>query len=128
MLRGAYVIEEADGDPKAVVIATGSEVHVALEAKKQLGDKGKGIRVVSAPCWDVFEREDDAYKASVLPAGVPRCTFEVGITQPWRAVTGDDGLTIGHDGFGFSAPAKVIAKELGFDAEGVAKRLRAWLS
>jgi transketolase len=59
---------------------------------------------------------------------VPKCSLEVGITQPWRGIVGDGGLTIGHDGFGYSAPAKVIQKELGLDPESVAKRIRAWLS
>jgi transketolase len=128
MLRGAYVLNDADGPLKAVVVATGSEVHVAVAAKALLGEQGKGLRVVSAPCWDAFERQDAAYRATVLPAGIPRCTFEVGITLPWRAVAGEDGLCIGHDGFGMSAPAGEIQKAIGHDPESVAARIAAWLS
>ena len=127
MLKGAYVIDEADGKPSAVVIATGSEVSVAVEAKKQLGDRGKTIRIVSMPSVDVFLRQDDAYRASVLPKGVRRCSVEVGITFPWRALVGDDGLTIGHDGFGFSAPAEVIQEKIGLTPKKVAERIGAWL-
>lgn len=127
MLKGAYVIDEADGKPSAVIIATGSEVSVAVEAKKQLGDRGKTVRVVSMPSVDVFLRQDEAYRASILPAGVPRCSIEVGITFPWRSFVGDDGLTIGHDGFGFSAPAKVIQEQIGLTPEKVAERIGGWL-
>jgi transketolase len=127
VLRGAYVLDDADGAPTHVVIATGSEVHVAVAAKAKLGDAGRGVRVVSAPCWDAFERQDAAYKATVLPPGVPRCSFELGITQPWRGVVGDGGLTIGHDDFGHSAPWEVIQEKLGFTADAVAARLAAWM-
>ena len=127
MLRGAYILDDSKGDPTAVIIATGSEVHVAVEAKKLLGAAGESVRVVSAPCWDQFEREDDSYKNSVLPAGVKRCSTELGITQPWRGVVGEAGLTIGHDDFGFSAPAKAIADKLRVTPDAVAERIGAWL-
>lgn len=128
ILRGAYVLDDAEGDPAAVIIATGSEVHIAVQAKAELGDAGRRLRIVSAPCLDAFERESDDYRASVLPPGVPRASFEIGITQPWRGVVGDGGLTIGHDGFGFSAPDNVIQEKLGFTPAAVAKRIQAWLA
>ena len=127
ILKGAYVISEATAAPSAVVVATGSEVHIALEAKKLLGERGASLRVVSAPCWDAFERQDEAYRSSLLPPGVPRCSVELGITQPWRGVVGDGGLCIGHDGFGVSAPYEVIQSKLGFTAEAVSERIGAWL-
>ena len=128
MLRGAYVLAEASGGaPDAVVIATGSEVELALAARKTLEAAGKKIRVVSAPCWEQFEREDAAYRASVLPEGVKRAVIELGRTPAWRGVAGDDGLVLGHDGFGLSAPDKDIQKHLGFGPDAIAAKLAAWL-
>jgi transketolase len=127
MLKGAYTIAEADGDPAVVIIATGSEVAVAVEAKQLLGDAGTGVRVVSAPCWDAFLRQDDAYRDAVIPKGTRRVAIELGVTWPWRGVVGDDGLVIGHDGFGFSAPWKTIRDELGHSPEKVAERIRSWM-
>jgi transketolase len=129
MLRGAYLVSDAGGGaPEAVVIATGSEVHVALEAKKLLGERGARLRVVSAPCWDAFERQDEVYRQKLLPSGVRRCSIELGITQPWRGVVGDGGLCIGHDEFGASAPWQVIRDKLGFTGQAVADRLARWLA
>jgi transketolase len=127
VLRGAYVLDDATEGCEAVLIATGSEVHVAVEAKQKLGDRGKRLRVVSAPCWQAFERQEVGYRRQVIPTGARRASFELGITGPWRGVVGDDGLTIGLDRFGASAPWKAIQKELGFDADAVAKRLGDWL-
>jgi transketolase len=124
MLRGAYVIADAK-DPTDVVIATGSEVEVAVAAKKILDAEGRRVRVVSAPCWSAFERQDAAYRDAVLPAGVRRTAIEIGVTEPWRGVVGPDGIVIGHDDFGASAPDKVIQKEYGFTPEAVAAKLRA---
>ncbi len=127
MLRGAYVIDEAEGAPEAVIVATGAEVAVAIGAKAVLGERGRGLRIVSAPCWDQFERESVAYRNAILPPGVKRCAVELGITAHWRGVVGLDGLAIGHDGFGYSAPWQAIRDHLGMTPEGVAERLRAWL-
>jgi transketolase len=129
MLRGAYVLSEpAGGKLDAVLVATGSEVSVAYEACKLLAAEGKRIRLVSAPCWSAFERQDAAYRAEVLPPGVPRASFELGVTGPWRGVVGERGLCIGHDGFGMSAPSEVIAEKLGFVPPAVAARIRSWLA
>jgi len=127
MLRGAYVLDDARGMPDAVVIASGSEVHVALDAKHKLGPAGQGVRIVSAPCWQEFERQDEAYRNSVLPRGTPRAVIELGITQPWRGVVGDDGLVIGIDRFGASAPWQAIQKELHLTPEAIAEKLDDWL-
>jgi transketolase len=126
MLKGAYVLAEAEGGkPTLVVIATGSEVEVALGAKKILDAEGERVRLVSAPCWDLFERQDAAYRDAVLPAGVRRAVVEIGVTEPWRGVVGPDGVVVGHDTFGASAPDKVLQKEFGFTPEAVAAKLRA---
>ncbi len=126
MLRGAYTIADADGAPTIVIIATGSEVELAVSAKKLLDAEGERVRVVSAPCLEQFAREDAAYRDSVLPPGVPRVSIELGVTAPWRGIVGDGGLTLGHDTFGHSAPDKVIAKQLGFVPDAVAAKIRAW--
>lgn len=128
MLRGAYVIAEATGGaPTLVILATGSEVSVALEAKKQLEQKGQRVRVVSALCWEQFEREDAAYRASVLPSGVKRVAIEIGRSEPWRGVVGDGGLVIGLDEFGRSAPAKDLQKAFGFTPDAVVAKIATWL-
>jgi transketolase len=125
MMRGAYVIADAD-QPTIAVVATGSEVEVAVAAKKLLDDKGERVRVVSAPCWNQFERQDAAYRASVLPAGVKKVAIEIGVTEPWRGVVGDGGLVIGLDTFGHSAPDKDIQKHLGFTPDAIAAKIAAW--
>jgi transketolase len=129
MLKGAYVVVEAEGGkPEAVLIATGSEVSLALQARELLGAAGRKLRVVSAPCIDAFARQSEDYRAEVLPPGVPRCSIELGITGPWGALVGLDGLSIGHDDFGMSAPAKDIQAKLGMTGQGVADRIASWLA
>jgi transketolase len=126
MLRGAYVLADAAGEPTIVIIATGSEVEVAMGAKAILDAEGERIRVVSAPCWEEFERQDPGYRDAVLTANAKRVSIEIGVTQPWRGVVGLTGLTIGWDSFGASAPDRVLQKEFGFTKETVAERIRAW--
>jgi transketolase len=126
MLKGGYVLADAD-KPTVVIAATGSEVEIAIGAKKILEGKGERVRVVSVPCWNAFERQDASYKASVLPAGVKKVAIEIGVTEPWRGVVGTDGLVIGLDTFGHSAPDKDIQKHLGFTPEAVAEKIGAWL-
>lgn len=129
MLRGAYIFDDAaDGSPDAVLIATGSEVSVAVGAKPLLEARGKRVRVVSAPCWDEFERQEEAYRDAVLPAGVPRAFIELGVTKPWRGVVGHDGLLLGWDDFGMSAPYQVIGERLGFTPQAVADKVERWLA
>jgi transketolase len=127
ILRGAYTVSETGGKPSAVIIATGSEVEVAVGAKALLEAAGKNVRVVSAPCWEAFQRQDAAYRDQVLPPGVKRVVVELGRTDPWRGVVGPDGLIIGWDKYGFSAPAGTIQKELGFTADAVADKIKKWL-
>jgi transketolase len=121
--RGAYVLEDAS-DPQLVLIGTGSEVWPVLEAAKLLAAEGIRVRVVSFPSWRLFEEQAAEYKASVLPAGVPRLAVEAGATLGWWKYVGLDGDVIGLDRFGASAPGPKVLAELGFSAENVAARAR----
>ncbi|MFO0736130.1 MAG: transketolase [Labilithrix sp.] len=128
VLKGAYIAQEATGGtPDLVIIATGSEVQLAVGARERLEKAGKKVRVVSAPCLDVFEEQDQAYRDKVLPRGVRRASIEAGITQPWKAWIGEDGLAIGIDRFGASAPDKVLAQKFGLTVDAVTEKLTSWL-
>ena len=119
--RGGYVISEAKGGkPKAVIIATGSEVDVALKAQAAM-EAEIPVRVVSMPSTNVFDRQDAAYRESVLPKGVPRVAIEAGVSDGWYKYVGLDGVVIGLDRFGESAPAGQLFKEFGFTAGNVVK-------
>lgn len=122
ILEGAYVVSDCD-DPELILIATGSEVHVAVAAQQTLLAKGRRIRVISAPAWQLFERKPPADQEKLLPRGVRRAVFEIGSTAAWRGVVGLDGLVIGRDDFGVSAPWERIQKEFGYDAEGLVDKL-----
>ena len=126
MTAGAYIV--AGGDrPEAVLAATGSELHLAMAAKAALEADGKRINVVSVPCLELFRAQRAVYQQRLFPAGVPVATIEAGSTGPWRAIAGPDGLTIGIDHFGASAPAEVNAEEFGFTEEAVTLKVREWL-
>ncbi len=124
--RGGYVLADWDTGMarRVVIIATGSELALATAARTALAGEGIGARVVSLPCTEVFERQDAAYRASVLPSGIPRLAVEAGATAGWHAYVGaaDDprGAVIGLDRYGESAPAGVLFKHFGFTAEAVA--------
>jgi transketolase len=122
VLRGAYVLSDSE-NPEYVLIATGSEVQVALDAKGILEAQGKRVRVVSAPCWNKFESQPKEYRESVLGTGARLVTIEAGMSGPWRSVTGEKGLTIGIDRFGASAPAERLAEEFGLTGAKVAARI-----
>jgi transketolase len=127
-LKGAYVVREASGGkPDCVLIASGSELHLALGARDELEAAGKKVRVVSALCLETFAEQPASYRDSVLPKGVRRASIELGRSEPWRAIVGDTGLTIGLDRFGASAPDKVLAKEFGFTVDRVTEKVKAWL-
>ncbi len=120
--RGGYVLSEAEGgQPQAVIIATGSEVALAMEAQKLLAAKGKKVRVVSMPSTDVFDAQDAAYRESVLPKGTKRVAVEAGVTDGWYKYVGLDGKIVGLNRFGESAPAGALFKHFGFTGENVAK-------
>ena len=128
--RGGYVIADAPA-PKAVIIATGSEVALALAAKAKLAEDGIAVRVVSMPCTSAFDRQEAAYRASVLPAGMPRVAIEAGVTDWWRkyvgAVDSPHGAVIGIDRFGESAPGGELFKYFGFTVENVVKTVQGVL-
>ncbi|HEV8644212.1 MAG TPA: transketolase [Burkholderiales bacterium] len=124
--RGAYVLADVDG-PQAVIIATGSEVALALGAKKELEGQGIAVRVVSMPSTSVFDRQDAAYKSAVLPKGVKRVAVEAGVTDYWRKYVGLEGAVVGLDRFGESAPAGDLFKFFGFTVEGVVKAVKGVL-
>ncbi len=128
LLRGAYVISDADGTrPDIIIIATGSEVSVSIEAQKQLAENGVRARVVSMPSWDIFERQDQGYRHEVLPPEIrTRLSVEAGVTLGWQKWVGEEGDSIGIDGrFGASAPGATVLKNLGFTADNVAARALA---
>ena len=123
--RGAYVL--ADGDD-AIVIASGSEVAVALAARDELGKRGVAVRVVSMPCWELYAEQDAAYRDSVLPrARWQRVAVEAGVTLGWREHVGDRGAAVGIDRFGASAPDKVLAEKFGFTVDAVTKRIKDFI-
>lgn len=123
--KGGYIIRDGTD---AVVVATGSEVPTALAAAEVLAEEGVSIRVVSMPCVEAFLAQDDDYRVSVLGDGLPMASLEAGVTFGWGNVVGRDGLKIGIDTYGASAPAGVLAEQFGFTPEKVADKLRAWLA
>jgi transketolase len=123
--RGAYVRREGTD---AVLVATGSEVQLAERAAELLATQGISIRVISMPCREAFAAQDDAYRAEVFPAGLPIASLEAAATFGWGDITGSDGLNIGIDHFGASAPWTVIAAEWGFTPEAVAEQVAGWLN
>jgi len=126
--RGAYVLSEATGGAAhAVLIATGSEVAIALEAQQALAAAGVAVRVVSMPCTSIFDRQDAAYRDSILPRGLPRIAVEAGVTDYWRKYVGLEGAVIGIDRFGESAPANELYKFFGITADNVAAAVRSVL-
>ena len=116
--RGGYVLADT-AKPHAVIIATGSEVGLAMDAQRALAQGGIAVRVVSMPCTQVFDRQDEAYRVSVLPRGIPRVAIEAGVTDYWRKYVGLEGAVIGIDTFGESAPGPVLFKHFGFTVERV---------
>jgi len=112
---------------KALIIATGSEIELALKSAEQLAAEGVLVRVVSMPCADVFARQDAAYQASVLPKGIPRVAVEAGVTDFWFKYVGLEGKVIGIDTFGESAPAGALFKHFGFTTDRVVAAVRSVL-
>lgn len=116
--------EASGGKPKAVIIATGSEVDLAIKAQAALAAEGISVRVVSMPSTNVFDRQDQAYKDAVLPKGVKRVAVEAGVTGGWYKYVGLDGAIVGMDCFGESAPAPDLFKHFGFTADNVVKAVK----
>ena len=125
--RGGYVIQEAAGKAQAVIIATGSEVELALNAQKALAEQGIAVSVVSMPCTNVFDRQPVAYRAAVLPADLPKVAVEAGVSDGWYKYVGLNGKVVGLDRFGESAPADELFKLFGFTVDNVAAAVKAVL-
>src|SRR5262249_16617982 len=125
--KGAYVVAEADGGkPDVVIMATGSEVSPAVDAKKSLAAQGIKARVGSMPCVERFKKHPKAYRDQVLPPGVRRVSVEAGRTDPWYQFLGENGLAIGMDHFGHSAPGEILADKLGFTGERITAKVLEW--
>lgn len=130
LAKGAYVLADApDGKPSLILIGTGSEVQLCVQAYEQLSAEGVAVRVVSMPSWELFEAQDAAYKESVLPASVTaRVSVEMGSTLGWERYTGTAGARIGMHSFGASAPIKDLLKHFGFTVEAVVRAAKAQLA
>jgi transketolase len=127
--KGAYVLADSAGPPKLILIATGSEVSIALEAHNQLTNEGVACRVVSIPCWDLFDAQPQSYKDTVLPPGVKaRVSVEAGSKLGWERYVGLDGAIIGLNRFGASAPGEIVMRELGFTPEHIVKVAKSILA
>lgn len=126
LARGAYILADAP-NPRLILIATGSEVPVAMEARQKLAEQGIAARVVSMPSWELFDAQPKAYRDDVLLPGLPRLAIEAGVTLAWGKYVGVTGKVIGLDRYGASGPFKVLFQELGFNAGNVIEHARALL-
>ena len=126
--KGAYAVVDCDGTPDVILIGTGSEVSLCVKAAEELASGGTKVRVVSMPCWELFEEQDEAYKESVLPKAVTkRLAVEAGTSFGWGRYLGTEGDMISIDRFGVSAPGGTIMKEFGFTVENVVAKAKALL-
>jgi transketolase len=127
--RGGYVLADTGASPDIILIATGSEVQLALEVRRRLVDDGVAARVVNMASWELFEEQAPAYRAEVLPADVPcRLAIEAAATMGWSRYVGSAGDIVGIDRFGASAPGSVTLEKLGFTVEEIERRARALLA
>jgi transketolase len=129
LAKGAYVFSEsAGGAPQVILIATGSEVAIALAAQERLVANGIRARVVSMPSWELFAEQSPEYRDSVIPRDVPaRVSIEAGCTLGWHRWVGDHGVAIGLDRFGASGPGPVLIKQFGFTADNIVRAATALL-
>ena len=124
MAKGAYILKKEGGKPDFCLMATGSEVSLAMDVAKELETRGKHVRVVSMPCWELFQKQDQAYIDSVVGGDLgKRVSIEAGITHGWQEWIGPEGIAIGIDQFGLSAPMSNICEEFGFTVEAILNRL-----
>jgi len=123
--RGAYTFSDVEGTPDVLLIGTGSELQLALEAQTKLAAEGIKARVISFPCWDLFEEQSAEYKESVLPTAVrARVAVEAGVPTGWERYVGLDGKIVGQKQFGASGPAKEVFKHFGFTVENVVEHAK----
>jgi transketolase len=125
--RGGYILSDAD-NPTAILMGSGSEVHIALKAQSLLAQEGIATRVVSMPSWELFEQQPAYYRESVLPAAIKaRVSIEAAVTHGWERYTGSEGITIGLNRFGASAPYQEVYEHLGITAEAMVKAVKQLL-
>ncbi len=124
--KGGYVLADPeDGAPEMILIATGSELGLAMQVWEKLTEEGRKVRVVSLPCWELFDEQDDEYREAVLPAAATkRVTLEAGISMGWENYAGDKGMILSKESFGASAPGKVLFEKFGFTLEAVLEAIR----
>jgi len=126
--KGAYILSDSDGTPDVILMGTGSETQLCVQAAEQLRGEGKKVRVVSMVCWEIFQDQDEAYRESVLPKAVKkRISVEAGVTFGWCRYVGDEGIAIGIDTFGASAPGPVCMERFGFTVENVVAKAKSLL-
>jgi len=126
--RGGYILKDSEGTPDVILIATGSEVGITVEAADKLAAAGTKVRVVSMPSTDAFDKQDAAYRESVLPAAVTaRVAIEAGIADAWYKYVGLNGAIIGMTSFGESAPAEQLFEEFGFTVENIVAKAQGLL-
>ncbi|MGB5012473.1 MAG: transketolase C-terminal domain-containing protein, partial [Pyrinomonadaceae bacterium] len=130
--KGAYILAEAEtkagkaATPKLILIATGSEVGLAMEAREKLNAEGTPTRVVSMPCWEFFDAQPQKYRDEILPPKVTaRLAIEAGVSQGWHKYTGDSGDILAVDKFGASAPAEDVFRDYGYTVENLLKLVKA---
>ncbi|MCI4372396.1 MAG: transketolase [Thermoplasmata archaeon] len=127
--RGGYVLSEAEGGtPRVILIATGSEVSLALDAQQRLQSMAVPTRVVSFPSWELFEEQSESYRMAMLPPAIPKVSIEAGVTLGWARYVGPDGASIGVDRFGASAPGPVVQREYGFTVEHIVEVVQPLLA
>jgi len=127
--KGAYVLSDSEGAPDLVLIGTGSETQLCVKAADQLRSEGKKVRVVSMPCWELFDQQDEQYRESVLPKAVTkRLAVEAGSSFGWCRYTGSEGATVSIDRFGASAPGDICLQRFGFTVENVVSKAKELLS
>ena len=117
--KGAYILRESDGDRQATIIATGSEVEIACAARKKLQNDGIATAVVSAPCLELFDQQDETYKQTILGAGRPKVAVEAAVRFGWERYIGSDGIFVGMTSFGASGPAEDLYTHFGITPEAV---------
>jgi transketolase len=127
-LRGAYELAPADGEAQATLFATGTEVAIAMAARERLHALGVGTRVVSTPCWELFERQDGAYRAEVIGKTPVRVAVEAAVRQGWERFIGEDGGFVGMSGFGASAPSERLYQEFAITPDAVVAAVKARLT
>jgi transketolase len=127
--KGAYILADlGQGYPQVILIASGSEVALIVEAGKRLAEQGVAVRLVSFPSWELFEAQEQAYRDAILPADVPlRLAVEAGVVQGWHRWVGSSGRVLGLDRYGASAPAGQVFKNLGFSVENIQQIVKEML-